>query len=122
MAAQAIGTGDGADAVAARPRVRRYVDDWVVWARACAKRAAEGARRAYDVLVGKLVEAGVQLNLAKTGVVSSSARGWRQREPLSGASGASGRGSSASGGPVSRRAASAGCRQGPGPGARWLAA
>ena len=55
--------------------MRKYADDWVVWARACAKRAAEGARRAYDVLAGKLVEAGMQLNLTKTGVVSSSAGG-----------------------------------------------
>ena len=75
LAAQAIGSGNGIEAVVAPRRVRKYVDDWVVWARAGARRSAEGARHAYDVLMGKLVEAGMQLNLAKSGVVASLAAG-----------------------------------------------
>ena len=54
LAVQVIGADDGAGTVAARPT---------------------GARVAYDVLVGKLVEAGMQLNLTKSGVVAFSAVG-----------------------------------------------
>ena len=61
--------------MAARPSVRRYVDDWVIWARSGARRAAAGARLGYDALVDKLAEAGMQLNLTKSGVVASSAAG-----------------------------------------------
>ena len=67
----------GAEAAGQRtaPQVRRYVDDWVVWVRASARAAAWGARRVYDRLVGQLEEAGMKLNLTKTGVVASSAAG-----------------------------------------------
>ena len=57
------------------PRVRRYVDDWAIWVRASARAAALGARQIFDRLVWKLEEAGMKLNLTKTGVVASSAAG-----------------------------------------------
>ena len=53
------------------PRVRRYVDDWVVWVRASAQAAEWGARRIYDRLGGQLEKP----NLSKTGVVASLAAG-----------------------------------------------
>ncbi|MFM7979694.1 MAG: hypothetical protein ACKPKO_10295, partial [Candidatus Fonsibacter sp.] len=54
-------------------RVRRYVDDWVVWARGTAEQAAEAATGAYHALVAKLGEASMLINLTKTAVVASTA-------------------------------------------------
>jgi hypothetical protein len=74
VAAREAAEVGGGGAPGAAGGVRRYVDDWVVWVRAPAA-AARGARAIYDRLVGKLEEAGMQLNLVKTGVVASSACG-----------------------------------------------
>jgi hypothetical protein len=75
VAAREAAEAEGGGAPGAAGGVRRYVDDWVVWVRAPAAAAARGARGIYDRLVGRLEEAGMQLNLLKTGVVASSAAG-----------------------------------------------
>jgi hypothetical protein len=88
MAARDSAEAGGGGAPGAIGSVRRYVDDWVVWVRAPARAAASGARTIYDRLVVKLEEAGMQLNLTKTGVVASSASGLAEAKAAFAGSGA----------------------------------